>query len=244
MEDYSKEIKEGRKKDIALWRRVNAGLVGNPVDKQVWVNPSEILDVLNYVGKHEASNHTFMPSGGGLDLTGASTSNEVDLIELNFDGSAKLVNPTSLIFHAPDDDPRFWYFRLETAKFKPTDVYDNSASTEEFVPWSESTQVSWSTQYSGEELVEVSPGYYLSRSHWDESFLGLDEDGYEIPLPEEARLVTRAINGGAYVIFSKSAPYNLISSTYDARHNRMDDQEFLQYIKEILLALKERESKS
>lgn len=236
MNTYQQERRETIKKEWALWRKLNAGVAGKPVEKQVWTSVTEIIEILNYIGKHPALNHTFMPSGGGLDLAGACMSHEPGLVELNFDGSPKIIKPLSLIFHAVGDNPEWWYFRLETVNFAPTDVYDHNVgiATEELIPWSQSNEIAWSMQYTGEELLEVSPGNYMDRNYWMINHIGHDEQGYEIPLPEEARLITRKVNGGAFVIFSKFSPYNFANSTYDARHNRMTDDKFRQYIEEIV----------
>ncbi|WP_043401522.1 hypothetical protein, partial [Archangium violaceum] len=46
---------------------------------------------------------------------------------------------------------------------------------------------------------ELSPGEYVDFSCWDDKVLGRDEYGDEIPLPAEARRVTRSFRG-AYLI--------------------------------------------
>lgn len=231
MDTYQQKRKETVKKEMKLWKEMNAGAVGKPAEKQVWTNTSEIVQVLDYVGKSQASNHTFMPSGGGLDLAGARVSHEKELVELNFDGSPKIVKPESLTFYAVGNDPSWWYYRLETSKFSPTAVYDHYKDDVEPIPWSKEKQLDWSMQFIGEELLEISPANYMDRSYWEMNHLGEDENGYSIPLPQNARVITRKFNGGALVIFSKFSIYNSVSSTYDARHNRMTDEEFLQYIK-------------
>ncbi|MEC0711340.1 hypothetical protein P8886_05165 [Bacillus haynesii] len=83
----------------------------------------------------------------------------------------------------------------------------------------------------------------MERSYWDLNHLGYDEYGVEIPLPQYARIVTRKFNGGAFVIFPKFSAYNHNPSTYDARHNKMDDYGFKQYISKIVEELNKEMSK-
>lgn len=176
MSSYQEEIVKIKKRELAMWKEVNAGVTGIPPEKHTWINIDDIISVLDRIGKHEVSNHTFMPSGGGLDLAGASKSHEEGLIELNFDGSAKLVKPKSLTFHAVGENPEWWYLRLETDRFAPTGVYNDSQNenpTDELIPWTGGNEVDWSMQYIGEELLEVSPGpLYGPTVLGDESFRG------------------------------------------------------------------------
>lgn len=240
---FNKNRQEHIREELELWREMSAGTVGKAPEKQTWTNLTDIINILNRIGEHKVSNYTFLPSGGGNELAGARASQEQGLVELFFDGSSRsatLVKPTSLTFHAVGDQPEWWYFRLETARFAPSDVYDHTDSTGELIPWSSNREVEWSMQYVGEELVEVAPTNYIDRSHWDMNFLGMDEDGYEIPLPKEARLIIRKFNGGAYVIFPKFSTYNL-SGSFDPEHNKRSAEEFRQFIEIIVNRLKEKQ---
>lgn len=80
----------------------------------------------------------------------------------------------------------------------------------------------------------------MDRQYWEMNHLGEDENGDSIRLPAKARLVTRKFNGGAFVIFFKFSAYNSVNGTYDARHNRMTDDEFRHYIEAIVDGLKAR----
>ncbi|MDQ8919319.1 hypothetical protein RFH39_14810 [Acinetobacter baumannii] len=74
-----------------------------------------------------------------------------------------------------------------------------------------------------EELVEIEPTNYIERHHWDYN----EYNGEE--LPDEARLVCRYFEG-SFVIYSTRSIYNLVSDTYDGRHNQMTESEFRHYI--------------
>lgn len=242
MNSYNEGREEMIKKETALWKTLTAGAVGKPSEKQVWTTKAEIIEILDNVGKHQASNYTFLPSGGSNELAGARISHEDGLIELHFDGSSRsatLAKPVSLTFHAVGDDPNWWYFRLETARFEPTDVYGSDSSSAELIPWSRQNEMLWSLQYGGEELVEVTPGNYVERYHWDSGQLGYDEDGNEIPLHRSARLIIRKHNGGAYAIFPKFSLYTQ-SGKFDRDHNKMNDAAFREYVEKIVASLERR----
>ena len=215
---------------LDLWKNTALKFFNNEIKGVEVTDRAQIIQILNTLGTSKVMNHTFMPSGGGLDLAGAKYSYENGLIEINFDGSAKIVKPVSLTFHPISDNPEWWYYRLNTAPFTPSGVYEDDA----FKDHDE-------LKYYGEELVEVSPGNYIERAYWDMNYLGHDENGREIPLPGEARLVNRANNGGAYVIFPKFSSYNHNPRTYDGRHNKMSGKEFEQYITDIVNHLKDKE---
>ena len=89
-------------------------------------------------------------------------------------------------------------------------------------------------KYYGEEVLEIDTGEYVDRGFWDMNHLGYDENGDLIPLPENARVVTRKFNGGDFVIFSKYSIYNQVTSTYDGRHARVDDNTFRKHVNQIV----------
>lgn len=237
MSDYEKTYKEKKIKQLAEWEKMVIDLFGSKPDDTVEIfDKNEIINTLKFIGKSKALNHTFMPSGGGLDLTGAVVSNEKDLVELNFGGSAIIVNPNSLTFNSVGDNPEWWFFRLNTSPFEQSDVYkvENEEGFDESYKFDIDKEVAENMKFYGEEVLEIAPAEYIDRSFWDIQHLGYDEYGKEIPLPVDARVVTRKHNGGAFVTFPKFSAYNFNSATYDARHNRVSDEQFAHYIKEIV----------
>jgi len=233
MEDYKKLYTEKKSKQLTLWKKMITQIFNGEYTNFLRVNESlkiidknEIIQILKFVGENDALNHTFMPSGGGLDLSGAKDSFEDGLIELNFDESTLIVQPDSLLIHLIGDNPEWWYLRLDSLPFKESGVYKEQKITE--------SEKNIKTLYHGEQVVELSPGEYIDRLHWEVNNLGYDEDGHEVPLPENARLVTRKYNGGSYVIFPKFSSYNHNPATYDARHNKVNDENFKLYINNIV----------
>ena len=177
-------------------------------DHADWTDKKEITAVLNTIGIVN-TNHMFLPRGGGLDLEGASASHEAGCIELNTAG-ATVVKPKALHFEFIGKSIEWAYFRLEVGGLAPSGVYETLDS-------------------AYEELTELTKGNYGSRSVIDEGHDGYDEDGNEKPLPEEARLVVRVLEG-SFLVVAKASPYNMTNSTYDGRHDKMSAAEFRSYM--------------
>ncbi|EMI13879.1 serine threonine protein kinase [Bacillus stratosphericus LAMA 585] len=235
MEDFSNME---NKTQLELWKELAQGIFKeNTHETQVITDVDEIISVLDKIGKSSALNHAFYPSGGGDDLLGAALSAEADCIELIFGSrSASVIKPVSLSFNPISDNPEYWYYRINTRSFEPSGVYNEqteevNSETDQFKTEREKA-LEHVLRYTGEELTEIGTNSYVERYHWDEGFYGHDENGYEKKLPESARLITRMHKGGDFVIFSKFSIYNQDSSTYDARHNKLSEEEFKTYIKE------------
>lgn len=239
MSTYEEKYQKTKENQLALWKDMIIKLLGEKtIDSIKITDRNQIIEILNAVGTDEAANHTFFPSSGGQDLVGAKASHEEGLIELTFEGrSTYIVNPESLTFHQAGENPEWWYFRLNTKPFKATGIYKETKPVEHVFQSETDKQVAWSMSYYGEEVLELRDGEYVDRAFWDMNQLGYDEYGDPIPLPDGARIVDRGIKGGAYVIFPKYSLYGRASSTYDARHNKVSDDEFRSAINRIVSEL-------
>lgn len=250
MNDYQKQYLETKAEELQLWSNMVIKIFGDVPTSKTLTNLDDILDLLNKVGQSKALNHTFLPSGGGLDLTNAVVSTEDGKIELGFGSSTIIVKPRSVSFHAVGDNPEWWYFRIDTLPFEQSGVYkqstreDNEEKLDDRFKSKSDRQVEWQMSFHGEEVLEIGPGSYVDRSHWEMDHLGYDENGDFIPIPKHARIVDRQFPGGAFAIFPKYSKYNQNSSTYDGRHNKGTDIEFNNYIRRIVDALEKEEKKS
>ncbi|MEN8699607.1 serine/threonine protein kinase [Bacillus infantis] len=208
---------EFRNEQLPKWEEMIKTLFKREVPlENEWLDRGSINKVLDYIGTSQALNHTFLPKGGGLDLHGCVISNEPDCLELNLGSIAHVLKPKRLIFYRFEDADYEWaYFRLEADDLQSSGVYEELAFQEE-------------------ELVEISPGEYIERAYWDAG------EYYGQPLPKEARLIGRYLNG-SFVIFSKASLYNANTSTYDGRHNTVKADGFKKYIQEVVTHLKEQE---
>lgn len=172
-----------------------------------WTDIDSICAILAETSKIKSLNHMFFPTGGGQTLTGASIASERDMLALHTsDNSAELLKPKKLTYESFGLDSQWNYFRLEAENIEPTGV--------ENAVWKDGAR---------EELVEIEPGKYIKYDHWEINEYRGEE------LPDSARPVARFLKG-AFVIFSTRSIYNRISGTYDARHNKMTEEEFRNYI--------------
>lgn len=246
--DYQERFKIEREKQLTLWKEMIEGIFGEVPNGSINITDKQrIVEVLSAIGRSKALNHTFLPSGGGLDLSSARFSNEQGKLELAFGASYIIVNPKSLTFHPVGNDPNWCYFRLNTLPFERSGVYEEFEEEEEEVEQvfksSLTQELEEQMKYYGEEVLEIDAGQYIDRSFWDIQNLGYDENGDLISLPENARVVTRNFNGGDLVTFSKYSIYNEVPSTYDGRHAKVDDEKFHQFCVAIVEELKRRKER-
>ncbi|MBE6047759.1 MAG: serine/threonine protein kinase [Clostridium sp.] len=205
------EVKKNFKKsNLSQWEYVQRKLFGKIVpDRASWSDREDIVKVLNLLGRMPNLNHMFVPTGGGIDLDSAEIAAEEGCIALNESfGNPDIIKPKRLIVENISKDYEWSYFRLELEALQP--IFQDKDFDFEF-----------------EEVTEDIPGHYES---WICANYGYYENGE--PLPKGARMVARYIRG-SFVIFLKTSIYNKINGTYDARHNKMNAEEFREYI-EIL----------
>ncbi len=208
-------LEEYRKQNLVQWEQTLSGLFNNNIPEQaVWGNPEGIINVCNIIGQDHNLNHTFFPTGGGLDLYGAGYSAEHECIELYFSDSgrsADIIKPDHMLFQSFNAPYEWAYFRIELKPLNPSGVYKNYNDVRE-------------------ELTEITRMHYVDRTYWDAGFYGHDEVGNELPLPKESRVITRWFSG-SLVIFAKASTYNALGDTYDGRHSKMSAEEFREYIR-------------
>jgi serine/threonine-protein kinase len=220
-------VMSNEEKEVNWSNFINNFFPGGVPETKLWTGASVIAEQLNNIGyaKSRAFNHTFMPGGGGLDLTSAQISTlEPGCIEINFDSIKHVVKPSKLYFHSFYSDPQWFYFRLETDNLKPSGVYKNSAGLD------------------FEEVCRLPEGELIDRSYYDYGYYRSDESGREIRLPSGSEVVIRQF-GGSFVIFGKFSAYNQNSSTYDGRHNKMTNDEFRSHIQSVIDYLKSKSAK-
>lgn len=132
-------------------------------------------------------------------------------------GSTYLVKPRKLIAERVRGSPGNSFFLLELENLAPTDVYEDDPEDVDEDGDCRRARISKRGQ---EQLVEVSPGYYVEREVLDYGYLGHDEDGREIPLPRAARPIVRFLRGKVLFV-AKGSLWNQEARTYDGRHSNM-----------------------
>lgn len=195
-------------RNLVEWSELTQKLfpLGAPT-RTTWSNIDAICAVLAEISKVRALNHMFYPTGGGNTITGVSRAAERGMIALHVgEKIAEILKPAKLTFESFGNDTSWSYFRLEVAPVSPTGI-KNALDADKI----------------SESLTEIAPGEYASYSCWDYGEFNGE------PLPESARPVSRFLKG-AFVFFSTRSTYNGDPATYDARHNKMTEEEFRYYI--------------
>ncbi|MGK9269196.1 serine/threonine protein kinase [Bacillus inaquosorum] len=240
MSDYQ----EMKAEQSELWRKLAEDIFKEKVNNvQTFKNLNEIVYILSRVGQSTAHNYTFTPSGGGNELADASLSLEQGRLELKFDGnSVEIIEPVSLTFNPIGSNPDWWYYRINTKSFDPSGVYkkinidvNENNSTEAYKSAEDKEQERLLSLY-GEPVLEIAPKEYIDISYQEQGYLDYDEDGNEIPLPANARIIQRRHNGGDFVIFPKFSPYST-HTEFDGGHSKVKDEEFRSFISAIVAKL-------
>ncbi len=205
--DWVQMMRDFHSRNIREWLGIQSQLfpIGAP-QRAVWTGIDEMCAVLRVAADSNNLNHVFLPTGGGMDLTRVEIAAESGFIRLTL-GTQIILKPRSLSFETFGPGSPWNYFRLEAEQVPPTTVPG-----------------AYVTPDGMEELLcELTPGNYVSYEAWEKG----EHDN--APLPDTARRISRALTG-AFVIFAKRSWYNLISETYDGRHQRMSGDEFRDYI--------------
>lgn len=209
IEEWLDTIVDFHRRNLSEWSELTRQLFPLVVPaRAAWSDIDDICVVLGEIAKIPALNHMFYPTGGGNTITGASRSAEHGMIELRVgDKLADILKPAKLTYESFGTDSRWSYFRLEAAPVAATGTLRALDSAGE-----------------SEALTEIAPGEYIPYENWDAG------EYRDAPLPAVARPVTRFLKG-SFVFFSTRSVYNQDPSTYDARHNRMTEDQFREYIR-------------
>ena len=169
----------------------------------IWTDIDAICSVINSFSRIHSLCHTFYPTKGGNDVTGASRAGEPGFISLHVCGRQRdILKPKELTFESFGGDPQWNYFRLEAEPVPATGIPNCLHST---------GKAEWLTEYED--------GVYISREHWE------NNDYYGDDLPPYARPIVRYLRG-SFVFFGKRSYYNRIDDTYDARHDECSEDHF------------------
>lgn len=206
------------------WFEIQTKLFPTSIPQRViWENINDIVKVLKIVSSYDNLNHVFFPDGGGMDLLDAKLSHEDGCIELDFE-LIDILKPKRLIFESFGYNHEWNYFRLEADELEPSGIYKYEKG---------------GRVYNREELTQINPGYYKNYDYLENSYY-IEDDDYK--RPEGMKHITRWFRG-CFVIFNKRSIYNRESSTYDGRHNKMNADEFRNYIQKTVDYFKEQETK-
>ena len=207
---------EFHKEAQAAWQEAISKVVGPvPAMSQTWNVLPDMQRVLTpFMG--QGRNHAHYPSGGGMDFVSVAPSREQGCLEfLVEERMADVMRPSALTLEHFPETPVESFLFLDLAATAPSGVYESVGGM-------------------SEELVELRPGRYVQRGVWDDGFNGHDEHGRELPLPPEARLVTRWLSGSIMFV-SKGSLWNNAPRTYDGGiHNTVGRHKVRHMIQEAL----------
>ena len=210
------QLEDIRNNSRGDWDAVVASVVSGPVAPAgiVWRGHRAIMQALApFMGENR--NHAHLPTGGGVDFLSVGPSAESGCLEFMVDDRyVQIMKPRSLTLELIDS-PGNSFLLLELDNLDPSGVYE----TDEKEPEADKDAEHLELKRFEEELVEVAPADYVSREIWDRGSLH-DENGDEIPIPDNARLVMRLLQGKVLLV-AKGSLWNSDPATYDGRHNTM-----------------------
>lgn len=204
------------------WDRAIASLAGPKSPPTiVWKGRADIAAALEpFMGVN--NNHAHLPTGGGMDFEAVRRSAEPGCLEFLAGGrTGYVVKPRKLTLERIDS-PGNSFLLLELDELAPTDTYDDG----------EDEEVEKRDRGS-EELLEVAPGEYEDRGLWDRGFLGYDEGGRGIPMPDDARIVVRWLRGKILFV-AKGSLWNGSPRTYGGEHDKFSANQIRQAIERAL----------
>lgn len=204
MKEWIKIEKDYASRNRLQWKDIQKKLFpSGPPTRAIWEQQEDIINVLNELSITDNLNHIFFPTGGGLNLLGVKKSHEDGCIELNV-GYQIILKPKRFVFESFSFEEEWNYFRLESDALAPSGYYPKVDKHE--------------------ILTELEPLVYTDANCSEYN----DFNGKE--LPKGARTIDRLLVESSFVIFQNTSIYNKVSSTYDARHNKMTTDEFREYI--------------
>ena len=210
---------EFRNENLPKWENLLKSIFPEAIpERHEWTDNKDIISILQKIAASDTLNHVFLASTGGLDLVGASESNEEDCIEIHLTDLISVIKPEKLMFESfADGDYEWAYFRVVLDELARTNVYLDQ-------------------RYDYEILTELTPGNYVERSVFD--------DGYYKgrPFTEETRVVGRILKGDL-VIFNTASLYKANPDTHDGRHAIAGVEGFRDHIEEVMTYFKEQELK-
>ena len=205
-QDFSDNQQKFHAKISSKWIETIHDVIGPSKPSSItWNTCASIISALKpFMGPNFGHGH--YPVGGGMDFMDVVASNEPDCIEIHLsERSIDVMKPRSLTLEYIEQAPAESFLFLELDELPLVKIDDN---TDEYAE-------AKGCQY----LIELRPGEYEARSVWDRGFLGHDEYGKEIPLPQDTRLVSRWLRGKVLLVV-KSSLWNASPSTYTGIHNK------------------------
>lgn len=194
LEDFHRESR-------SAWTAAIKATIGARLPRRsVWEGAESIRQAMSaFMGRN--ANHAHLPTGGGRDFHKVTRAREADCLDFEVEEhSVYRVKAERMTLEYIAEAPAESFLLLEAGSLRPLTGSARRGRQEEF--------------------LELSDGERLEREVWDQGFLNYDDQGREIPIPSDARLVVRWL-GGRFLIVTKGSLWNGDPSTYDGRHDKM-----------------------
>lgn len=195
------------------WKAAIASIGMSGDTTKVWEDLPAIESALQpFIGNQ--INHAHLPSGGGFDFKELRQSREINCLEAFVESRlTQVFKPERLVIENFPQRPQETFLLLELGDLTSTGA--------------------GSVSLGSEEVADVPGRGYMDRTIFDQGFIGYSEDGEEIPIPQDAKLVVRWL-AGKILIVAKGSLWNGSPETYRGQHNNMTHKEIREAIESAL----------
>lgn len=198
MDDIDRQQQEYQKRLDRMWNEAIKSTFGAaPPMSKTWADPYECSEVLRSFMR---GNYSFLPPNGHLPLVGVGVHDDGRRLMFDLSETGLLETlPESLHFEFISKAPIESFFLLDLKTMRPSGLYEEVGVEEQIV------------RIDGEDY-----DYGI----WERGVWHHDEDGNEVPIPEDSKTVLRLLSGKLLIVCQGSM-WNHTNETWDGRHNRM-----------------------
>ncbi|MGO8224748.1 hypothetical protein HA464_06730 [Rhizobium leguminosarum bv. trifolii] len=211
MDEFQKKQEDYQKHLDKIWRTAIHEAFGDEVPRsRSWSNPYDLADVLRHFME---GNYSYLTPDGHLPLMGVSIHEDGKrlLFDLSETGLLEMLLDRAT-FEYIEKEPIESFFLLDLKSMPPSGVYDEVRDNEQVV-----------------RVDGVDYDYSLAEHGiWEH-----DEEGNEIPLPDDAKTVLRLLNGKLLIV-SKGSMWNHSNKTWAGIHATMSPAEIRVDIERVL----------
>lgn len=212
MDEFEKQRMEYQRRLDVLWNdAIRAAFGSAPPTSRTWSDPYDCVEVLQPFMK---GNYSFLPPNGHLPLDGVEVHDDGNKLLFNLSETGLMETaPRALRFEYIENAPIESFFLLELRQMQPTGLYE--------------TVDGYSEQVARIDGEDYDYGV-MEHGVWQH-----DEDGNEVPVPEDAKTVLRLLSGKLLIV-SQGSMWNHTNSNWNGRHNAMTADEIRSVIERSL----------
>ncbi len=211
MDEFEKKQQDYQKHLDSVWSKAIQNAFGKePPRSKGWSDPFDVANVLRHFME---GNYAYLPPDGHLPLFGVDIHEDGKrlLFDLSESGLLEMIADRAT-FEYIEKAPIESFFLLELKSMRPSGLYHEVRANE--------------------QVVRVD-GVDYDYSIVEHGVFEHDEDGNEVPLPEDAKTVLRLL-GGSLLIVSKGSMWNHSDETWAGIHARKNPAEIRSDIEHAL----------